>query len=458
MMKMLYVFVVLAVVSLGSGEEGARLLASKSLLNRYAVEGRDLTLQYNIYNVGSSAALEVELSDDSFPPEDFGIVSGMLNVKWDRIAPASNVSHTVVLRPLKAGYFNFTSASVSYLAQEGGQVVVGFTSAPGQGGILAQREFDRRFSPHYSTHPAHFPVAELVLVRSRDDGAFGHLTATPGVDYQRTSGIEVNMAVFKPENVEDFFEIGEVLGSGHFGQVRQVRERATGTCWAGKFLKIRKIACSRLGVDRSSVEREVEILQTLRHPNIVTLKDVFESRAEVVLILELVSGAELFDFIAEKDNLLESEAIEFMKQILEGLGFMHSKNIAHFDLKPENIMLSDKVSPNPNIKLIDFGLAHCFHQGEEYRSSSGTPQYIAPEVINSEPLSTASDMWSIGVITYILLSGLSPFQGETDEDTLKNVIAMKYEFFERYFSTTSSMAKDFILKLLVKNPKDDGYK
>ncbi|KAI1901495.1 hypothetical protein AGOR_G00035020 [Albula goreensis] len=95
------------------------------------------------------AALEVELSDDSFPPEDFGIVSGMLNVKWDRIAPASNVSHTVVLRPLKAGYFNFTSATVSYVAQEGGQVTVGYTSAPGQGGILAQREFDRRFSPHY---------------------------------------------------------------------------------------------------------------------------------------------------------------------------------------------------------------------------------------------------------------------------------------------------------------------
>ncbi|XP_074385678.1 translocon-associated protein subunit beta-like [Zonotrichia albicollis] len=96
-----------------------------------------------------SAALDVELSDDSFPPEDFGIVSGMLNVKWDRIAPASNVSHTVVLRPLKAGYFNFTSATITYLAQEGAQVVVGFTSAPGQGGILAQRDFDRRFSPHF---------------------------------------------------------------------------------------------------------------------------------------------------------------------------------------------------------------------------------------------------------------------------------------------------------------------
>ncbi|XP_030825518.1 translocon-associated protein subunit beta-like [Geospiza fortis] len=140
---------VFALVSVAHCEDGARLLASKSLLNRYAVEGKDLTLQYNIYNVGSSAALDVELSDDSFPPEDFGIISGMLSVKWDRIAPASNVSHTVVLRPLKAGYFNFTSATITYLAQEGAQMVVGFTSAPGQGGILAQRDFDRRFSPHF---------------------------------------------------------------------------------------------------------------------------------------------------------------------------------------------------------------------------------------------------------------------------------------------------------------------
>ncbi|XP_022613118.1 death-associated protein kinase 2-like [Seriola dumerili] len=262
------------------------------------------------------------------------------------------------------------------------------------------------------------------------------------------------MAVFKPENVEDFYEIGDVLGSGHFGQVRRVCERASGTCWAAKFLKIRKSACSRLGLERSGVEQEVEILQAIQHPNIVTLKDVFESRAEVVLILELVSGGELFDFIAEKENLLESEAIEFMKQILEGLGFMHSKNIAHFDLKPENIMLSDKVSPHPDIKLIDFGLAHRFHQGEEYRSTSGTPQYIAPEVINNEALSTAADMWSIGVITYILLSGLSPFQDETDEETLKNIIALNYEFDAQSFSMTSSMAKDFIQKLLLQSPSE----
>nr|XP_057903137.1 death-associated protein kinase 2 [Doryrhamphus excisus] len=262
------------------------------------------------------------------------------------------------------------------------------------------------------------------------------------------------MAVFKPENVEDFYEIGDVLGSGHFGQVRRVRELATGTYWAGKFVKLRKTSCSRLGLERSRVEEEVEVIQTLQHPNIVALKDVFESRSEVVLILEIVSGGELFDFIAEKENLTEDEAIEFMKQILNGLGFMHSKNIAHFDLKPENIMLSDKECPHPNIKLIDFGLAHHFNSGEEYKSSSGTPQYIAPEVINSEALSTAADMWSIGVITYILLSGLSPFQGDTDEETLKNVLAMNYRLDTQHFSTTSSTAKDFIEKLLVKNPSD----
>ncbi|XP_061426935.1 translocon-associated protein subunit beta-like [Lethenteron reissneri] len=145
----LLLLVALAVCGTVRTDEGARLLASKSLLNKYAVEGQDLTVQYNIYNVGSSAALDVELNDDAFHPEQFGIVSGMLNVKWERIAPGSNVSHSVVLRPLVPGLFNFSSATLSYLPQEGAEVVIGHTSAPGEGGILAQKEYDRKFSPHY---------------------------------------------------------------------------------------------------------------------------------------------------------------------------------------------------------------------------------------------------------------------------------------------------------------------
>ncbi|XP_061111700.1 death-associated protein kinase 2-like [Conger conger] len=262
------------------------------------------------------------------------------------------------------------------------------------------------------------------------------------------------MAVFKLENVEDLYEIGDVLGSGHFGQVRAVRERATGSRWAGKFVKLQKSPSSRLGLERQAVEREVEILQALLHPNVMALRDVFESRAEVVLIVELISGGELFDFIAEKESLSETEAIGFLTQILQGLSHMHGKNIAHFDLKPENIMLSEKDVPQPNIKIIDFGLAQRLPPGGEYRSIAGTPQYIGPEVINNEPLSVASDMWSIGVITYILLSGLSPFQGDTDEDTLTNIIRMNYAFEEYYFRETSEMAKDFIEKLLVKDQSE----
>ncbi|KAF4076791.1 hypothetical protein AMELA_G00219200 [Ameiurus melas] len=210
------------------------------------------------------------------------------------------------------------------------------------------------------------------------------------------------MAQFRLQNVEDFYEIGELLGSGHFGQVRELRERTGGTCWAGKFVKLRRSVSSRLGMERKSVEHEVTILQSLQHVNIMALRDVFESRAEIVLVVELIRGGELFDFIAAKENVTENEAIDFLKQILKGADFMHSKQIAHFDLKPENIMLSDKNAEHPEIKIIDFGLAHRFDPGEEYKSLCGTPQYIAPEVINYEPLSVATDMWSIGVITYIL--------------------------------------------------------
>ncbi|XP_029436244.1 death-associated protein kinase 2-like isoform X1 [Rhinatrema bivittatum] len=262
------------------------------------------------------------------------------------------------------------------------------------------------------------------------------------------------MAGFKHENVEGLYELLENLGSGHFGVVRKCQERSSGTYYACKFIKTRKCKGSRLGLDREQVEREVFILQQLEHPNIMRLHDVFASKAEMVLVLELISGGELFDFIAEKEALSEAEAIEFLEQILEGVAYMHACHIAHFDLKPENIMLLEKNMPRPKIKIIDFGLAQKIEDGVTFKSLCGTPQYIGPEVINYEPLSSATDMWSIGVITYILLSGMSPFQGETDSETLTNVVSGNYEFDERYFKQTSELAKDFIRELLMKEPKD----
>ncbi|XP_073442408.1 death-associated protein kinase 3-like isoform X3 [Dendrobates tinctorius] len=210
------------------------------------------------------------------------------------------------------------------------------------------------------------------------------------------------MSSFRQQNVEEFYEMGEELGSGQFAIVRKCRERRTGLEYAAKFIKKRRLSSSRRGVSREEIEREVDILREIQHPNIITLHDVFENRTDVVLILELVSGGELFDFLAQKESLSEEEATMFLKQILDGVHYLHHRSIAHFDLKPENIMLLDQSSPNPRIKLIDFGIAHKIQAGNEFKNIFGTPEFVAPEIVNYEPLGLEADMWSIGVITYIL--------------------------------------------------------
>ncbi|KAM7103035.1 death-associated protein kinase 2 isoform 2-T3 [Ciconia maguari] len=262
-----------------------------------------------------------------------------------------------------------------------------------------------------------------------------------------------NMALFKQQKVEDIYEIGEELGSGQFAIVKKCRDKSTGVEYAAKFIKKRQSRASRRGVRREEIEREVTILQQILHANIIKLHDIYENKTDVVLILELVSGGELFDFLAQKESLSEEEATRFIKQILDGVNYLHSKKIAHFDLKPENIMLLDKNIPIPHIKLIDFGLAHKIEDGVEFKNIFGTPEFVAPEIVNYEPLGLAADMWSIGVITYILLSGASPFLGETKQETLANITAVNYEFDEEFFSNTSDLAKDFIQKLLVKDTR-----
>ncbi|XP_075864642.1 death-associated protein kinase 1 isoform X1 [Microcebus murinus] len=261
------------------------------------------------------------------------------------------------------------------------------------------------------------------------------------------------MTVFRQENVDDYYDTGEELGSGQFAVVKKCREKSTGLQYAAKFIKKRRTKSSRRGVSREDIEREVSILKQVQHPNVITLHEVYESKTDVILILELVAGGELFDFLAEKESLTEEEATEFLKQILNGVYYLHSLQIAHFDLKPENIMLLDRNVPKPRIKIIDFGLAHKIDFGNEFKNIFGTPEFVAPEIVNYEPLGLEADMWSIGVITYILLSGASPFLGDTKQETLANVSAVNYEFEEEYFSNTSALAKDFIRRLLVKDPK-----
>uniref|UniRef100_A0A8D0A3B0 Death-associated protein kinase 1 n=1 Tax=Sander lucioperca TaxID=283035 RepID=A0A8D0A3B0_SANLU len=194
----------------------------------------------------------------------------------------------------------------------------------------------------------------------------------------------------------------------------------TGVDYAAKSIKKRRSKSSRRGVTRDDIE--------------LALSSSFIQ----------VAGGELFDFLAEKESLSEEEATQFLKQILDGVCYLHAKQIAHFDLKPENIMLLNRSVPHPRIKLIDFGLAHKIDFGNDFKNIFGTPEFVAPEVVNYEPLGLEADM---------CLSGASPFLGDNKQETLANVSAVDYTFDEEFFSNTSVLAKDFIARLLVKDPK-----
>lgn len=135
--------------TLGEEESQARLLIHKRILNKYLVESRDIVVDYNIYNVGGSAALDVHLHDASFPDEEFEVLQGLLKMKFERLGPGSNITHTVVVRPKKTGYYNFTAGELTYLlSEETPELQIGYTTEPGEAVIIPVKDFDRKFSPH----------------------------------------------------------------------------------------------------------------------------------------------------------------------------------------------------------------------------------------------------------------------------------------------------------------------
>ncbi|XP_042812656.1 myosin light chain kinase, smooth muscle isoform X5 [Panthera tigris] len=262
----------------------------------------------------------------------------------------------------------------------------------------------------------------------------------PEVDYR-------TVIVNTEHKVSDFYDIEERLGSGKFGQVFRLVEKKTGKIWAGKFFK------AYSAKEKENIRQEISIMNCLHHPKLVQCVDAFEEKANIVMVLEIVSGGELFERIIDEDfELTERECIQYMRQISEGVEYIHKQGIVHLDLKPENIMCVNKTGTR--IKLIDFGLARKLENAGSLKVLFGTPEFVAPEVINYEPIGYATDMWSIGVICYILVSGLSPFMGDNDNETLANVTSATWDFDDEAFDEISDDAKDFISNLLKKDMKN----
>lgn len=204
--------------------------------------------------------------------------------------------------------------------------------------------------------------------------------------------------------------------------------------------------------EREKLLNEIDILKKLDHPNILKLYEFFQDQKRYFLVTELCNGGELFDKIAEEQQFSEIDAAKIIKQILSAVNYCHQRNVVHRDLKPENILMNRDVN-DPKITIIDFGTSGIFAQGEKMDQKYGTPYYIAPEVLNNN-YDEKCDLWSIGVILYILLCGYPPFNGANDDQIIKRVKQGKYRTDDEEWANISPEAIDLVNRLLTYNPNE----
>lgn len=203
--------------------------------------------------------------------------------------------------------------------------------------------------------------------------------------------------------------------------------------------------------ERKSLTNEVDVLKSLRnHPNIITLIKAYDEPGSVYLVLEKMEGGELFDRIVKKTSYNEMEARDTCKILFEALDFIHRHNYAHRDLKPENLLLVSNDSDS-KVKISDFGFAKKCRGPESLRTHCGTPSYMAPEIVERNNYDTRADMWSLGVIVFILLGGYPPFSGR-DTMLFAKIKRGDWHFNEKYWDNVSDSAKDLIQQLLTVKP------
>lgn len=255
----------------------------------------------------------------------------------------------------------------------------------------------------------------------------------------------------KKSKVEDDYTLDAELGKGTYGVVYKGIHNLTGEVRA-----IKQIARSKIKKYERFIN-EVTALKTLDHPNIIKLFEVYEEKDNVYLVQEMWTGGELFDRIVEKQYISEKQASVLFQQVLQAILYCNKNKISHRDLKPENFMFKTK-DEDSNLKLIDFGLSMSYYKLEKegdpkskivrMKTRAGTAFFMAPEVI-SHDYTESCDMWSAGVILYIMLWGYPPFYGENDQEILEAVVTGQYDFDDEVWDEVSDLAKDLIKRLLV---------
>ncbi|KAI4348853.1 hypothetical protein L6164_009523 [Bauhinia variegata] len=265
-----------------------------------------------------------------------------------------------------------------------------------------------------------------------------------------TAGLQAESVLqTKTGHLKEYYNLGKKLGNGQFGTIFLCVEKETGKQYACKSIAKRKLLTDD---DVEDVRREIQIMHHLSgSQDVISIKGAYEDPVAVHLVMELCSGGELFDRIVERGRYTERKAAKLARTIVSVIEACHSLGVMHRDLKPENFLFVNEEEDSP-LKAIDFGLSVFFKPGEIFTDVVGSPYYVAPEVLRKR-YGPEADVWSAGVIIYILLRGVPPFWGESEKEIFREVLHGDLDFSADPWPNISEDAKDLVRKMLVRDPK-----
>lgn len=318
---------------------------------------------------------------------------------------------------------------------------------PLEGGDLDDDEGDQEFHGLLDLHQSAFDPTAISVITSITMEALPESTnnSEPPLVSQYQYPVE------PPEpnsssgmRFDELYRLKGVLGTGAFSTVREGFHRSSSTIsFAVKCINRKKLSEE----DEAALLDEVSILKEMKHDHIIRLFDFFEEPSTYYLVMERMRGGELFDRIVAKAYYNEKEARDTCKIVLEAVCYCHENHVAHRDLKPENLLLLSDVDDSA-VKIADFGFAKKVYEPNSLTTQCGTPGYVAPEILEGTAYDQRADMWSVGVILYILLGGYPPFIESTQRDLFRKIRKGDYEFHEEYWGTVSAEAKELISSLL----------
>lgn len=285
--------------------------------------------------------------------------------------------------------------------------------------------------------------------------ATGQTSSTPAATKQevpkkKSGGLTSDVLGRTAEDVKNFFTIGRELGRGQFGVTYLCTDKSTGEQYACKSIAKRKLVTQE---DVDDVKREVAIMHHLvDHPNVVKMKGAYEDKHSVHIVMELCAGGELFDRIIARGHYSERAAANLLRTIVSVVEYCHANGVMHRDLKPENFLLSSKKEDAP-LKATDFGLSIFYKPGETFTDIVGSAYYVAPEVLRRK-YGHEADVWSCGVILYILLCGVPPFWAESEQGIFDAVLKGHIDFSSDPWPLISASAKELIKKMLKQDPRE----